>query len=109
MRHSRGQYPRAAVLGAPHIRVFAGAPKGPAEATSRRQAIESLEEAGAYAAAQGVWPGVENHGGIAATPDGLPEMIKAITSPAAGINPDTGNFHGPDPIAEPARCAPRAV
>ena len=100
---------RAVVLGAPHIRVFAGNPKGLDEAAARRQAIKSLEEVGAYAATKGVWLGVENHGGIVATPDGLLEIIKAVNSPAVGINLDTGNFHGADPYADLARCAPWAV
>ncbi len=99
----------AAVLGAPHIRVFAGAPKGLDDSAARRQAIKSLEEVGAYAASKGVWLGVENHGGIVATPDGLLEIIKAVNSPAVGINLDTGNFHGADPYADLARCAPWAV
>ena len=54
---------RAAVLGAPHIRVFAGAAKEVDDAAARRQVIKSLEEVGAYAAQKGVWLGVENHGG----------------------------------------------
>ncbi len=100
---------RAAVLGAPHIRVFAGSPKGIEEAAARKQVIKTLEELGAYAATKGVWLGVENHGGVVATPDGLLEIIKAVNSPAVGINLDTGNFHGADPYADLARCAPWAV
>ena len=100
---------RAAVLGAPHIRVFAGAAKGVDDATARRQVIKTLEEVGAYAAQKGVWLGVENHGGVVATPDGLLEIIKAVNSPAVGINLDTGNFHTTDPYADLARCAPWAV
>lgn len=100
---------RAAVLGAPHIRVFAGSPKGIDEAGARKQVIKILEELGAYAATRGVWLGVENHGGVVATPEGLLEIIKAVNSPAVGINLDTGNFHGTDPYADLARCAPWAV
>jgi sugar phosphate isomerase/epimerase len=100
---------RAAILGAPHIRVFAGSPKGIDEAGARKQVIKTLEELGAYAATKGVWLGVENHGGVVATPEGLLEIIKAVNSPAVGINLDTGNFHGPDPYADLARCAPWAV
>jgi sugar phosphate isomerase/epimerase len=100
---------RAAVLGAPHIRVFAGAAKGIEEAAARRQVIKTLEEVGAYAAQKGVWLGVENHGGVVATPDGLLEIIKAVNCPAVGINLDTGNFHSEDPYADLARCAPWAV
>lgn len=100
---------RAAVLGAPHIRVFAGAAKGIEEAAARRQVIKCLEELGAYAATKGVWLGVENHGGVVATPEGLLEIIKAVKSPAVGINLDTGNFHSADPYADLALCAPWAV
>ena len=100
---------RAAVLGAPHIRVFAGSAKGIDEAAARRQVVKSLEELGAHAAAKGVWLGVENHGGVVATPDGLLEIVRAVQSPAVGINLDTGNFHGEDPYADLERCAPWAV
>ena len=100
---------RAAVLGAPHIRVFAGSAKGIDEAAARKQVIRSLEELGAYAAAKGVWLGVENHGGVVATPDGLLEIVRAVQSPAVGINLDTGNFHGTDPYADLERCVPWAV
>lgn len=100
---------RAAILGAPHIRVFAGGSKTLDEPTARRQVIKTLEELGAYAAGKGIWLGVENHGGVVATPEGLLEIIKAVNCPAVGINLDTGNFHGPDPYADLARCAPWAV
>jgi sugar phosphate isomerase/epimerase len=100
---------RAAVLGAPHIRVFAGSARGIDEAAARKQVIRCLEELGDYAAAKGVWLGVENHGGVVATPDGLLEIVRAVRSPAVGINLDTGNFHGADPYADLERCVPWAV
>jgi sugar phosphate isomerase/epimerase len=100
---------RAVVLGAPHIRVFAGDAKKLDEAAARRQVIKCLEELGAYAASKGIWLGVENHGGIVATSEGILEIIKAVKSPAVGINLDTGNFHTADPYADLARCAPWAV
>jgi sugar phosphate isomerase/epimerase len=56
-----------------------------------------------------VWLGVENHGGVVATPDGLLEIVRAVQSPAVGINLDTGNFHGVDPYADLERCVPWAV
>jgi sugar phosphate isomerase/epimerase len=37
------------------------------------------------------------------------DIIKAVNSPAVGINLDTGNFHSADPYADLARCAPWAV
>ncbi|MDB6135525.1 MAG: sugar phosphate isomerase/epimerase [Verrucomicrobiales bacterium] len=100
---------RAAVLGAPHIRVFAGSAKGLDEAAGRRQVIKSLEECGDYAGKKGIFLGIENHGGVVATADGLLEIVKAVQSPWIGVNLDTGNFHSADPYADLAKCAPWAV
>ena len=100
----------AAVLGTSHVRVFAGAPpKGMAVEEALKNCIGALEECGAYAAQQGVFLGVENHGGIVAEPAGLLAIIKAVKSPWVGVNLDTGNFHGADPYAELALIAPYAV
>ena len=100
----------AAVLGAPHIRVFAGtAPDGfPAE-EARKLCIEALEECAAYAGKYGIFLGVENHGGIVAASEHLLEIVRAVKSPWLGINLDTGNFHTADPYADLALCAPYAV
>ena len=100
----------AAVMGAPHIRVFAGPqPKeitaGEAVANCQAAYQECLD----YAAGQGVFLGLENHGGIVAEPDNLIQMVKAAKSPWAGINFDSGNFHTADPYADLAKIAPYAV
>lgn len=100
---------RAAILGAPHIRVFAGAAKGIPEADARRMCISALEECCDYAGSKGVFLGLENHGGIVAKADGLLEIVRTIKSPWFGVNLDTGNFHSADPYAELAQCAPYAV
>ena len=100
----------AAVLGAPHIRVFAGNLTKPATmAESKVLSIQGLEECGDYAGRKGVFLGLENHGGIVAEPDDLLEIVRAVKSPWVGINLDTGNFHTEDPYADLARCAPYAV
>ena len=101
---------RAAVLGAPHIRVFAGAPaKDLAPDEAKRNCIAALEECCKYAGERGIFLGLENHGGIVTEPDALLDIVKAIKSPWFGINLDTGNFHTADPYADLARCAPYAV
>jgi sugar phosphate isomerase/epimerase len=101
---------RAAVLGAPHIRVFAGnLQKGSTAAEAKALAISALEECGDYAGRKGVFLGLENHGGIVADPKDLLEIVKAVKSPWIGINLDTGNFHTDDPYADLASCAPYAV
>ena len=100
----------AAKLGAPHLRVFAGTPpKDMDQATARSLAVEGLVECAGYAGLHGVMLGLENHGGPTATPDGLLAIVQAVDSPWLGINLDSGNFHGADPYADFARCAPYAV
>ncbi len=100
----------ASVLGTSHIRVFAGsAAKDQPKDEAVRNCIGALEECGEYAGRHGVFLGIENHGGIVAEPAGLLEIVKAVKSPWVGVNLDTGNFHGTDPYAELAECAPYAV
>ncbi len=100
---------RAVVLGAPHIRVFAGVAKDLSIEEARRLAIAGLEECCAYAGERGIFLGLENHGGIVADPAGLLAIVRAVQSPWLGVNLDTGNFHTADPYAALAECAPYAV
>lgn len=98
-----------AILGAPHIRVFAG-PAGKLDlAEARSLCIRALEECADYAGEKGIFLGLENHGGIVAKPEDLLDIVRAVKSPWVGINLDTGNFHTDDPYADLARCAPYAV
>ena len=99
----------AAILGAPHIRVFAGAAKGITDAEARKMCIGTLEQVSDYAGTKGVFLGLENHGGIVAEADGLLEILRAVKSPWLGVNLDTGNFHTDDPYGDLAKCAPYAV
>ena len=99
-----------AVLGAPHIRVFAGpVDKTLDPGTSKKLAIEAFEECAAYAGQKGVFLGLENHHGIVTEPEDLLEIVRAVKSPWFGINLDTGNFFTDDPYADLAKCAPYAV
>jgi sugar phosphate isomerase/epimerase len=99
----------AAILGAPHIRVFAGTKGNLEAAEAKTLTIEALEECGEYAGKKGVFLGLENHGGIVAEADQMLDIIRAVKSPWVGINLDTGNFHTADPYGDLARCAPYAV
>jgi len=100
----------AAVMGAPHIRIFAGAAaKGLTDAEARKMCISSLEEVCDYAGTKGIFLGLENHGGIVAQAAGILEIVKAVKSPWLGINLDTGNFHTADPYADLVKIAPYAV
>lgn len=101
---------RAALLGAPHVRVFAGnAPKGATAENARKACTEQLEECGEYAGRRGIFLGVENHGGIVAESDALLAIIRDVKSAWVGINFDTGNFVTDDPYRDLAKIAPYAV
>ena len=99
----------AAIMGAPHIRVFAGAAKDISDAEARTMCIGAMDECCDYAGTKGIFLGLENHGGIVAEPEGLLEIVRAVKSPWIGINLDTGNFHTEDPYADLAKIAPYAV
>ncbi len=108
--HVKKWVDRAAILGAPHIRVFAGGTQsGQTLETAKKVCIETLEECGAYAATKGIFLGIENHGGIVADAKPLLEIVQAVKSPWVGINLDTGNFHTADVYGDIANCAPYAV
>ena len=99
---------RAALLGAPHIRFFAGKGKELAEDPSRIDtACEALNRCAEHAAKKGIFLGVENHGNL--TSDQMLEIMRRVKSSWVGINLDTGNFVSEDPYSDLQRCAPYAV
>ena len=109
-RYVRKWVDHYAVLGAPHIRVFAGnAPRGVSPEEAKKLCLAGLEEAADYAGGKGIVLGIENHGGIVAEADALLEIIRAVKSPWVGINLDSANFHTDDPYRDFALCAPYAV
>ena len=110
IRHTREWIDRCAILGAPHIRVFAGSAQKDFEMEAAKKAcIEALEECCDYAGTKGIFLGLENHGGIVAESKDLLDIVRAVKSPWLGINLDTGNFRTDDPYADLAKCAPYAV
>jgi sugar phosphate isomerase/epimerase len=100
---------RAALMGMPHVRVFAGNAEGQPLETAKRNCIQALQECCEHAARKGVFLGIENHGGIVAEAKVLLEIIREVNHPWLGINLDTANFHTDDPYGDLARCAPFAV
>jgi sugar phosphate isomerase/epimerase len=100
---------RALLMGAPHIRVFAGnAPKGFSREDADRNVIASLEECSDYAGKRGIFLGLENHDSIGSAATLIP-MVQAVKSPWLGINLDSGNFRTADPYADFAACVPYAL
>jgi sugar phosphate isomerase/epimerase len=96
-------------LGAPCLRVFAGpAPKGHTEEEAFKWAVAGLKECAEHAAKVGVMIGLENHGGLTGTADGLVRILKAVGSDWVGALLDFGNY-SKDPYAEFEQTAPYAV
>ncbi len=100
----------ASVMGAPHIRIFAGnIQKDSAREDAEKNFLECYRECLELAAEKGVFLGLENHGGIVAEADALIRLVRAVDSPWAGINFDSGNFKTADPYGDLAKIAPYAV
>jgi sugar phosphate isomerase/epimerase len=70
--------------------------------------IESLEKCLPAAEKCGVVLGLENHWGLARTPEGLLRIHDAIHSPWLGVTLDTGNFLE-DPYPRLEKIAPKAI
>jgi sugar phosphate isomerase/epimerase len=70
--------------------------------------IESIQKCLPAAEQSGVLLGLENHWGLARTPEGLLRIIKAVDSPWLRVLLDTGNFLE-DPYDRLEQCAPYAV
>ncbi len=100
---------KAALLGAPHVRVFAGSAGAADEGAARARCVAALQECCDHAGERGVFLGLENHGGIVAGADGMLAIIEAVESPWFGVSLDTGNFHTADPYGDLAKVAPYAV
>jgi sugar phosphate isomerase/epimerase len=99
---------RAAVLGAPHIRFFAGTGKQLADNPERlEEAVGALNQCAEHAARKGIFLGIENHGRL--TPEQMLQIMERVESPWVGVNLDTGNFHSNDPYADLEKCVGYAV
>jgi len=70
--------------------------------------IESIQKCLPAAEQAGVLLGLENHWGLARTPEGLLRIIKAVDSPWLRVLLDTGNFLE-DPYDKLEQCAPYTV
>lgn len=100
----------AAIMNAPHIRVFAGQPpKGTPEEEALANCLSAYQECLDYAAKKGIFLGLENHHGLVAEPKNLIWLVNQAKSPWAGINWDSGNFHTEDPYGDLAKIAPYAI
>ncbi len=100
----------AAELGAPVLRVFAGAvPPGHAWDEAAAWMIDSIRECVAHGEKHGVIIGVQNHGDMLQSADECLKVMKAVDSAWCGLIVDTGNMLTADPYADLARVVPHAV
>jgi len=70
--------------------------------------VESLKKCLPAAEKCGVVLGLENHWGLARTPEGLLKIYRAVNSPWLGVTVDTGNFLE-DPYDKLEKIAPLAT
>lgn len=100
----------AAKLGAPVIRVFAGAEsEGHTRDEVNKWMAENLKECVEHGKKHGVLVGVQNHGDFLKTADQVLQLVKLVDSEWFGVIVDTGNFQQGDPYEEISRVIPFAV
>jgi len=110
IQHVKDWTERAARLGAPNIRIFAGTvPKGDTLEKAQQRCFAGIEECCEHAAKFNVMLALENHGGITSTPDMLLALVKPVKSKHLAVNLDSGNFKTDDPYADFAKMVPYAV
>lgn len=101
----------ASKLGAPVIRLFAGAiPKGYENKWEEVAGwmIECYKECAAYGEKHGVIIGIQNHGDMIKTAEQHIKVLKAVNSKWAGLIVDTGNYKVEDPYADIEAVIPYA-
>ncbi len=100
----------ASKMGAPVIRVFAGAvPKDVEWEVAAGWMIECYKELAEYGAQYGVKIGVQNHGDMLQTADQCIYVLKKVNSKWVGLIVDTGNFKTEDPYNDIAAVVPYAI
>jgi len=99
----------SARLGSPCLRVFAGeTPKGHDEREAFEWTVSGIRECAVHAEQVGVMIGVENHGGLTGTADGLIRILEGVGSDWVGALLDFGNYHT-DPYREFEQTAPYTI
>ncbi len=99
-------------LGAPVIRLFAGAiPNGYENKWDEVAGwmIECYKECAAFGEKHGVIIGIQNHGDMLQTAEQCIKIVKAVNSKWAGIILDTGNFKVKDPYVDIETIIPYTV
>lgn len=103
----------ADLLGASHLRVFAGKlPQGATIPQAIGWVVETLKAASDYSGKEGIMLGLEDHSGITQNADACLEIMRRVNSPYAGINLDITHFiptATQDAYAQIEACIPYAT
>jgi sugar phosphate isomerase/epimerase len=100
----------AAQMGAPVLRVFAGAqPEGYTWNEAAVWLSDALAQCAEHGEKHGVMVGVQNHGDMLKSADEVLKILSMVQSEWLGTIVDTGFFLTPDPYADIARVIPHAV
>lgn len=110
VRHVKEWIEVAAKLGAPVLRVFAGAePKDHTWDQVSEWLVEELKKCVEYAQKYGVLIGIQNHWDYLKTSEQALKIVKMVDSTWFGVIVDTGYFLTPDPYKDIAAVTPYAV
>lgn len=103
----------AARLGAPVIRVFAGAGKELPTGYNREEVtdwvIDAIRRCTDYGAKEGVMIVLQNHADFIQTADHLLQLVRGVNSDWLAVDLDIGSFKTGDPYAQIAQAAPYAA
>ena len=100
----------ASKMGAPVIRVFAGAISEDVDwEVAAGWMIECYKELAEVGAQYGVKIGIQNHGDMLQTAEQCIYVIKKVDSEWVGLIVDTGNFKTEDPYKDIATVVPYAI
>lgn len=100
----------AADMGAPVLRVFAGAqPDGHTWEAAAVWLADALAECAEYGERHGVIVGVQNHGDMLKSADEVLHLLAMVDSDWLGVIVDTGFFLTADPYEDITRVIPHAV
>lgn len=101
----------AAVLGAPHVRVFAGRGTDNTEPrqTVKKRIIDKFQECADFAAQHGIMIAFQNHYDYITTTAETIEILEAVNSGWFGLMLDIGSVEGPDPYPDIERLIPYAI
>ena len=110
IRHVKEWVEVAARMGAPVLRVFAGAePKDHAWDQVAQWLVEALKECVEHGKKYGVLIGIQNHWDFLKTSDQVLKIVKLVDSEWFGTIVDTGYFLTADPYKDMAAVTPYAV